>query len=694
MRMACLAAMVVLPLHQRLVAQQPVLRGSVTEFGNGNAIAGARITSHRGIVTTSDAGGRFSIILGGTGSDTLRVIRIGYQPIDVVVTAGLREAHITMETAPVVLQAIVSLASRRNQSAADVAISVLTLTDEEILESGALGLNALLQDIPGLQQSIEPPARSALQIRGIGGSRVLVLVDGEPVPGALLEDRDLSRISLQSARQVEVVKGPLAAIHGSEALGGVINVVTRTPEGPLSVAGQVGTGSNGRRHALVEVGSGGAVAWQLSLAHRSVDQLATQAVRPDALQRLWDVRAMTETRLSRNLTLRVHGSALRERQRWPVDGTINAFNDNTAWNAWVEAQHGSASRVLRGRVSVQQFAHRYREAAGKLPFADTGTPTQREHAARLLLTATTPLGSHHVLDAGFEGSVRRVDAADRLDGGSLEDRGLDLWLQDTWQYGMALVTLAGRQSFSSRWGRTFTPAFTTAIEPSSAWRLHGSVARGFRGPSFKESGWSFSNAGAGYIVEGNPELVPEHSWQFSAGAAWRMDSETRIDVEVFRNTLTNLIDLRAAGTNSAGLQRYRPVNVSRASTQGADLSVHRTLGHTDATLSWSWLATRDASTGEPLPERIPHSVRLSGRTLIGPANITVTGSWSASISPGLAGAAGREDFLAWDISARWPILGSLELHTGIDNVFNATPQGWLGPIERALRISVTMGLKN
>src|SRR5690606_34386411 len=121
-----------------------------------------------------------------------------------------------------------------------------------------------------------------------------------------------------------------------------------------------------------------------------------------------------------DISLRVDASGFRERQRWPVDGTLNAFNDNSGWNAWTEARFAIATTRFRARLSGQEFAHQYREAAGAVPYAGTGAPVQRERSGRLLLTATHNLAGH-VLDLGTEIGVRRVTAADRLVGGTLDD---------------------------------------------------------------------------------------------------------------------------------------------------------------------------------------------------------------------------------------------------------------------------------
>ena len=75
-----------------------------------------------------------------------------------------------------------------------------------------------------------------------------------------------------------------------------------------------------------------------------------------------------------------------------------------------------------------------------------------------------------------------------------------------------------------------TPSLAGAFDVSPSLRLRAGAARGFRGPSFKELTWDFPNPFAGYAIRGNPDLRPEHSWQWSAGrglvgvfrAWWRM----------------------------------------------------------------------------------------------------------------------------------------------------------------------------
>jgi outer membrane receptor for ferrienterochelin and colicins len=671
-----------------VAAQQATITTTVIDATSRQPLAGARVTVGRaGPAVTTGPDGRIHLTNWRPG-DTLRVTRIGYRHTQVPLPADGHLAPIALVAAPVTLAEIVTVAGRRPQSTVDLITPVLTIDRAELNQSGALSLAEALDDIPGVQASADPPARSTIQIRGIGGSRVLVLRDGEPVPGGLLEDRDLSRLSTSTTEQIEVVKGPLSVLYGSEAIGGVVNMVSRVPRGPLHFEAAASGGSSGRRTASVTAAQGGSVAWQLSGSYRSQDRIAAQVERPNALDRVWDLHGSAHHTLASAVVLRADATLLRERQRWPLDGQFNAFNDNRAIAAWLEASGTAAATRWRLRLAGQDFAHRYREAAGLIPFGGTGAPTQREQSARLLLTAEHPLGRGHTLDLGSEIATRRIEAADRLQGGTVSDESVDVWAQDGWQSGPWLATASGRASWSSRWGQAVTPAVAVAWEPGHALRLRATAARGFRAPSFKETGWNFLNVTAGYAVEGNPDLRPEQSWQYAVGTALRVGQGVSVDVELYRNDLVDLIDLEPTGSSSGGLLRYTAVNVNRARTQGLDLSVQRRGGESGVALAWSWLATEDRTTGQPLARRVPHSVRLTvDRTVAGRLDLSGTARWSAR-TPATADTPGQQSFTAVDLAATWRMAGRTDIAVGVDNLFNALPTGWQAPLGRAVRVGV------
>jgi outer membrane receptor for ferrienterochelin and colicins len=136
--------------------------------------------------------------------------------------------------------------------------------------------------------------------------------------------------------------------------------------------------------------------------------------------------------------------------------------------------------------------------------------------------------------------------------------------------------------------------------------VRASVAGGFRAPDFKELYLRFVNAAAGYAVNGNGALRPEHSVNTSADVEWAGRS---IDVRasVFRNRIRDLIE--TVGPDADGTYTYD--NVGLATTAGAELELSRRLARGDVGLGYSYLHTRDLSLGGPILGRAAHSGRAT-----------------------------------------------------------------------------------
>jgi len=123
------------------------------------------------------------------------------------------------------------------QSDANVAV----LTSEQIQQSFARNLGEVLRMIPGVSigQYGDTGQNISLGIRGSTAGQVLILVDGVPVNDPQLGGLDLNTISLDNIERVEIVRGGASALYGADAVGGVMNIITRSAshETPFSVVG-------------------------------------------------------------------------------------------------------------------------------------------------------------------------------------------------------------------------------------------------------------------------------------------------------------------------------------------------------------------------------------------------------------------------------------------------------------------------
>jgi len=148
-------------------------------------------------------------------------------------------------------------ATRTPQRSDEVTVPTEVITRREIEVSGARDLAELLELYPGVEIARDVPVRtSGVRLLGLDPEYVLVLIDGERVPGRFGGTLDIERLSLRDVERIEIVKGPSSVIYGSDAMGGVINLITRRPQRPLEAGARA---SYGGRAELDLRGGAGAV---------------------------------------------------------------------------------------------------------------------------------------------------------------------------------------------------------------------------------------------------------------------------------------------------------------------------------------------------------------------------------------------------------------------------------------------------
>jgi outer membrane receptor for ferrienterochelin and colicins len=680
-----------------LPAQEPgavrVTRGAVHDAISGTPLVGAEVSAigSRG-KTWTDNRGQFRLE-SPVRPDSLRIISIGYAEARVPATDSVL---VPLARLAVVLPELVTTGGRWTTRIAEDPAPVTTVQSAEIVSRGVTAVDQVVAGLPGVQLQPTQPAGTSVSIRGIGEQRVLVLVDGEPAPGNQLETIDLSRLSTYDAERVEVTKGPTSSEYGSDALGGVINIVSRPPPRPFTVDANVSAGNLGRFTGDVALGgTSGRLGTRLTASVRQLDW-ASGIEDSTSFERVWNVGGTLRYAATPSVDLRMDVKYFYERQRWPVGADFNGFQDNTGLSGWAEAAFAAAGGRMRARVFGQAFDYKYRTARGDEPFADTGAE-QSEDILRGLYAYERRLGPH-TLGLGVQYGHREVMAPDRLAGGSNSDDQLEVWAKDQARYGRFLYSAGLRYTDNSRWGDNVAPSFGVVWEPEEPLRLRGNVSRGFRPPNFKETGWQFGNPAFGYTIVGNPDLIAETSWAFSFGGSWATPVGVVVDADLYRNDIDNLIDFFAS--NDANGTLFTPENIASARTQGVELSARWATGAWSFQAGYNYLDATNLTDDLPLNRRSMHTGRFRGShtwdrfaglrvdvtgTLTGDAPIVESGLGTGG-PPEVTGT--QEALFTLDSRVAVTPIGDVELSFGVDNLFNAQPAGWLGPLQRRVYLGM------
>jgi len=226
-----------------LYAQQVILTGVVRD-SSGAAIAGAEVTvrtAHASLSTKTGWDGRFSFNPILESSGTLRVVSPGFAPVEKTWSSETSavEINLTLQPASVSERVVVS-ATRTEMKLSEVPGGAVQLSAEDIAANPAQNTDDILRQIPGFSlfrrssSRVANPTSQGVSLRGVGPSgpsRALVLFDGvpfvDPFGGWVYWDR-MPRAELSS---VEVVRGGASSLYGSDAMGGVVQFLTRVPEG-------------------------------------------------------------------------------------------------------------------------------------------------------------------------------------------------------------------------------------------------------------------------------------------------------------------------------------------------------------------------------------------------------------------------------------------------------------------------------
>lgn len=680
-----------LALSAVVARAQTTVSGTVLSRLDRAPLVGAEVSTVSGRVRArTDVRGRFTIAC--SVGDSVRIRALGYTEVRLAAFHG--DSTIVLVPFATVLPAVTTTAANRAIRVNESTAATTVVGRDEVDAQAAIGVDQILRQIPGLQQIATPPTKSTIAIRGLDGARVLVLIDGEPATGGALDLRDIGRLSAVAAERVEVTKGPSSVEFGSDALGGVINVVTAPPSQRWSLDGVVRGGELGRREATAEISNTfGRTGVRASGGWRQVDNVTVIDGEGASLDRVYDVRAAVRHHVSDRLALRADANASRERQRWPVGGGSNGFIDNRSANAFVEMQRLASGSVLRARVAGQVFDYQYREGFGSAPVAGAADSlTQTERTGRAALAYSAIAGAHAV-DLGVQGGARSIVAPTKIDDDRADDRMFEMFARDAWTRGSLLATAGARWTRSSLWGDAFVPSVGFAWHPVPAWRVRANFARGFRAPGFKEMRYTFANTAAGYTVEGNPDLRPESSQSVDAGLTFAPLSNVVFEVDAYQNRIANLIDTRFEGTNGAGLQVYRNVNVAAARIHGVEAGV--TIRTRDITVrgGYAYLRARDVETNEALDRRSVHTARLDmSRVWSGMSGVeTDAGVQYTGAAP--IGDATQAARVAVNGQVRARLTSTLELSVGANNLFDDQPALWTPAFRRQFYAGLRVRLR-
>lgn len=615
------------------------LAGAVTDARSGTPVPHATVlvAGTQGSAVT-DTAGRYAIGPLAPGRYTVRVLAIGFEPAirdDVVVAPGApARADFALRRAAVELPGVVVSASRAPTRSGDVPVSVAVLSHEDLARRNVVTLDEALKYEPGVIFQ-----HGALDIRGASGiaggvaSRVLLLVDDHPLLTGATREVDFDILPVLDIDRVEVVRGPASALYGSNALGGVVNVITRpiAPSPTTTVRGYYG-------------------AFDPPAADRFTDRLLDlKGVQVEHDQPIGDFGTRLYAERVQSDGFEQNGGVSRWLGRAEVAYPNGGPLPMEVYALWSQEDAGNffvwRDSTARDQVPANQVGDWYRSQwvnlgatlipAGSPSLLLRVSPYFYYAAVRNHYSPTEPDSAdfHHssVLGADVQLSINPAAEHALVLGGLIERTGVTSnTLGDHAEYDVALygqdeagllphltATLGARLDHHAVAGgvtqTVLSPKLGLVYRVSPTVSARASLAHGFRAPAPVEQ---FVNAEeAGYPVVPNPTLRPERTWSAEVGTTATLDGWLWLDGALFDSEYYDLIDPAPAPGYPFGTFQFQ--NVERSRVRGADVEARIALpSGMDLHVTYDFLHTKDLNTGLPLPYRSTHNL---GATLAGHA---------------------------------------------------------------------------
>ena len=623
-----------------LVAQDQAgwIRGTITDSAAGQPIEAATILVSGSLLRAgSNARGEFQLFPVPPGPQTLTVVAIGFRQATVTVTVpqtGAATTAIVMAPGSVELPGIVVTANRGEEAEGRSPASIAVISNREVTNRNVTTIDEALPYVPGISFNNEDISiRGSSGIANGVGSRVLLLLDGHAILTGDGGEVDFEAIPLLDLDRVEVVKGAYSALYGSNALGGVVNLITSPiGERPATLMrAHFGVFQIPERYAFTDEGL---TAEGLGLQHsRRIGGIGL---------RLFGGRESTDgytnNGASRRWLLRAKAGSLPGAAH-PWDAyAVYANEVDYDFFGWADSTRPfelDTSEVVTGSDSTRN-ALGDRELANKLLIGATITPLVRART----LVRVTPYLNYNTLRNVFEsnrdyhnalklgGTVQVVVAPGAgqavtlgLDGGYTTIRSNFLGarhLEDAAgfaQYEVELdprlrAVLGVRVDYHTASGGkqevSVNPKLAMVFRAGEQLNLRASVARGYRAASAIEQ---FVNTTQfGFQVIPNPSLRGEFAWAGEVGMNL-VGERFWLDASLFRSEYRDLIAPTVIVQPGVGI-RAQFANIGRARVQGLDAGVRMRLIRRliDLQASYMLLDTRDLETDSALVYRSRHNV--------------------------------------------------------------------------------------
>jgi vitamin B12 transporter len=565
------------------------------------------------------------------------------------------------------LDEIVVTATRLPQPLSGTIADTTVLNAQDIRNSGAPDVATLLRSVAGIEivQSGGLGSQSSIFMRGTNSNQVLVLLDGVRIDSATTGATAIDQIMPDSIERIEIVRGNVSSLYGSEAIGGVIQLFTKLGHGAPAFNASAGAGSHGTQH--YSAGFSGAVndtSFNINAANLKTNgvsainpQLAPGANPNNNGYDNTTFNAQIKQSITADHALTASVFSSRGNRSFDISGTyLNLPNDfynsienidklalisdnqlNSLWHSQVRLSQGTDD--IHSYKNTQQSSRiktQNNQLAWQNNFKLSDIQNLTFSAERLEQAVTSDANTVYTQTS------RKVNS---------------LLAGYTGEFGAQRVQFNVRRDNYSDFGAAHTSLLGYGLSFADNWRATASISNAFKAPTFNDmyapTAWG-----------GNPNLQPERSQNREAGLHYAANGQ-RIDVVYFNNSIRDLIVY----------QYPLMINIDKAHITGQELSYAGDFDGTHLKASATFQNPRDVSTGAVLQRRARQFGNLSVTHDYNNWNLGAEIRYSGvrqdvNYTPYPSVAVALPAYQLFNVTAKYQINKQFSLSARLDNLFN------------------------
>ncbi len=505
------------------------------------------------------------------------------------------------------LNEVVVTATRTERKLGNVAVPVSIISNKTIQQAASLRLSDVLNEQAGL--FLTAGFGTGVQMQGLSPDYTLILINSEPLIGRTAGVLDLNRLTVGNIQKIEIVKGPSSSLYGSEAMAGVINIITKQPiKNSFNVGARYGTYNT----TDANVSFANAIkklSFQLFTNSYSTDGFS---IRPNSVERtvapLW--RFTNQLQVSYPISSKTKLSVLARYNYENINNKIAVTNTgNTTYSNGKEIHkdfniNPVITHQFNNKIqsSLRLYHSHFKSTQDLISDTTTGyNDLFIQNFYRAENQTDFTISKKLSLNIGG-GYVAQNVQSSRYDNKENKKQSTIAFgfLQTEYKPVDNLTLIAGcRFDKNSIYASAFSPKLAAHYKVNDKLFLNASIGRGFKAPDFRQLYLNFTNTAAGsYSVFGVLEaqaqieklnqagaiasfendyyrltdLQPEFSTGINIGGKLSLSSQSYISFNLFRNDIENLIDTRVVANYKNGAQIFSYLNVKDAYTQGAEVS--------------------------------------------------------------------------------------------------------------------------